>query len=107
MEAENLSYAGPEAADLAKLVAPEEHALTVALSRYPEVVELAAENRAPQHVVHYLREIAGAFHSCYNAHKILDEDEALRGARITLALATRQVLANGLELLGVTAPTTM
>jgi arginyl-tRNA synthetase len=99
----------PDAAavSLARLGAPKEHALMVALSRYPEVVQLAADNRAPQHLVHYLRDTAASFHSCYDEHRILVEDAELRDARVFLALAARQVLKNALGLLGVAAPDNM
>lgn len=95
------------AVDLAKLALPEEESLMRALSRYAEVLELAADNRAPQHIVHYLREVAAEFHSYYNAHRILVEEKEVRDARATLALATQQVIANALELLDVSAPTSM
>ena len=79
----------------------------VALSRYPEVVQLASDKRAPQHVVHYLRDTAACFHSYYNAHQILVDDSTLRKARIALVLATQQIIHNGLTLLGVSAPERM
>ncbi|MDN5863134.1 MAG: hypothetical protein L0H19_06770 [Salinisphaera sp.] len=77
------------------------------LARYPEVVEAAALGYAPHTLAHFLRDIADAFHSYYNAHTFLVEDAGLRNARLALALATRQVLASGLELLGVDAPEAM
>ena len=77
------------------------------MSRYPETVALAAENRAPQHVVHYLREVAADFHSFYNAQRILVDEPREREARVLLALGTRQVIANALALLDVSAPTSM
>ena len=77
------------------------------LARYGEIVETAAERRAPQMLVQYLRELAADLHACYNQHKILVEDPRLRAGRLALAQATRQVIANGLELLGVSAPQTM
>jgi len=95
------------APDLACLTEEAEHALLVSLSRYPEVVHLATVNRAPQHLVQYLRTLAAGFHSYYNAHRVLVEDGTLRNARVTLALGTQQVLRNGLTLLGVTAPDNM
>ncbi|HLF12938.1 MAG TPA: arginine--tRNA ligase [Gammaproteobacteria bacterium] len=95
------------AVNLDLLTAPKEHALTVALSRYPEVVQLAADNRAPQHLVHYLRDTAATFHSCYDEHRILVEEQDLREARVFLALAAQQVLKNALNLLGVAAPLNM
>ena len=84
-----------------------EHGLLVLLSRYPELLQLAAANRAPQHLVQYLRSLSASFHSYYNAHRVLVENETLRNARVTLALATQQVIRNGLALLGVTAPESM
>ena len=97
----------PSAADLALLVEEAERTLIAALSRYPEIVQLAATNRAPQHLVHYLRDTAAAFHASYNSHRVLVDDYSLRDARIALALATQQVLRNGLGLLGVSAPDAM
>ena len=77
------------------------------LSRYPEVIELAATNRAPQHLVHYLRELANDFHTYYNAHAFIVDDTAVRDARLVLISATRVVIANGLAILGVSAPESM
>jgi arginyl-tRNA synthetase len=58
-------------------------------------------------VASYLRELAGDFHTYYNAHKVLVDDPALRDARLALSEAVRQVIANGLDLLGVSAPESM
>ena len=77
------------------------------LSRFPEVVETAGTTLEPHLVAQYLRELANAFHGWYHASPVLVEDGALRDARLALALATRQVLANGLDLLGVSAPERM
>ena len=77
------------------------------LSRYPEVLEAAADACEPHQVAHYLRDLATAFHSFYNAHTILAEEEDLKRSRLTLAEATRRVVADGLGLLGVHAPETM
>ena len=77
------------------------------LSRFPEVVEAAGATLEPHLVAQYLRELANAFHGWYHASPVLVEDANLRDARLTLALATRQVLANGLDLLGVSAPESM
>jgi arginyl-tRNA synthetase len=90
-----------------RLVEPHEDELLDELMRYPEVVEAAAEGRAPQVLANYLRELAAAFHAFYNAQPILVTDEELRNARLGLSKATQQVLANGLALLGVSAPETM
>ena len=92
---------------LALLVEVQEKALMTMLSRYPEVVELAANNRAPQHLVHYLRDLANDFHTYYNAHAFIVDDANLRNARLHLIESTRVVIANGLGLLGVSAPETM
>ena len=94
-------------ANLVLLTEPQEKALATTLSRYPEVIELAANNRAPQHLVHYLRDLANDFHTYYNAHAFIVDNAKLRDARLTLIAATRTVIANGLELLGVSAPETM
>lgn len=92
---------------LALLTEPQEKALMTTLSRYPEVLELAANNRAPQHVVHYLRDLANDFHTYYNAHAFIVDDDELRDARLVLITATRTVIANGLAILGVSAPEAM
>ena len=92
---------------LALLTEPQEKALMTSLSRYPEVIELSANNLAPQHLVHYLRDLANDFHTYYNAHVFIVDDDALRDARLALCTATRHVIANGLEILGVSAPDTM
>jgi arginyl-tRNA synthetase len=84
-----------------------ELALVGALSRYPEVVEQAALQYAPHHLVHYLRDLAAEFHGYYNSCQFLVEDGNLRDARLNLIDAVRQVIANGLGLLGVSAPETM
>ena len=78
-----------------------------ALTRYPEVLEQAAVTRAPHALVHYLRELANAFHTYYNAEQFIVEDAALRNARLALVLGVQQVLRNGLTLLGVSAPESM
>ncbi|MDR1075428.1 MAG: arginine--tRNA ligase [Xanthomonadaceae bacterium] len=77
------------------------------ISRWPEVVEAAGKSLEPHLVAQYLRELAYAFHTWYPDNKILVEDADLRDARMVLALATRQILANGLDLLGVSAPERM
>lgn len=96
-----------DAADLTRLDTPQEQRLITAISRFPELVESAAAECAPQAVAHYLRDLADAFHSYYNAQQFLVDDDALRNARLALVYAARQVLANGLTLLGVSAPETM
>ena len=77
------------------------------LSRFADVVDAAGTTLEPHLIAQYLRELANAFHGWYHASPVLVEDAALRDARLSLALATRQVLANGLDLLGVSAPESM
>jgi arginyl-tRNA synthetase len=81
--------------------------LLASISRFPEVVEMAAVQRAPHALVHYLREVANDFHTYYNAHQFLVDDAELRDARVTLVQGMRQVVRNGLGLLGVSAPEAM
>lgn len=95
------------AADLDQLTASHELQLFTALSRYPEVVEAAAEAQAPHSMAHYLRETADIFHSYYNAHAFITDNPDVRNARMMLVFAVQQVLANGLALLGVHAPDSM
>ncbi len=85
----------------------EEQAVLSSLSRYPEIVEQAAVNRAPHTLVHYLRELANVFHTYYNAQVFIVGETALRNARLALVLGVQQVLRNGLTLLGVSAPESM
>jgi len=92
---------------LDRLESPYEQAALAALARYPEVLAQAAAARAPHALVHYLRELATAFHSWYNAATFIVEDGALRNARLALAYGVQQVLYNGLTLLGVCAPESM
>lgn len=89
------------------LDAPQETALILLLDRYPETVENAAKVCEPHQVAYYLRELANGLHSYYNAVVLLCDDEHLRGARLCLLKAVRQVLANGMQLLGVHAPENM
>jgi len=92
---------------LEPLKTEKEMALGQRLGEFPEVVAEAAREAAPHSVAFYLRELAAEFHSYYNAERILVEDEALRSARLALCAAVRQTLANGLSLLGVSAPEKM
>jgi len=94
-------------ASLDRLNEPHEQALMATLARYPEVVEGAALAHEPHVLAYYLRELANDFHTYYNAHTFIVDNAALRDARLNLIDATRQVLANGLGLLGVSAPETM
>jgi len=89
------------------LTTPHEEALISLVSRYPEVVESAASTCEPHQIAYYLRELAHGLHSYYNAVPLLCEQDDLRGARLCLLKAIRQVLQNGVELLGVSAPESM
>lgn len=89
------------------LVEAQELALLVTMSRYPEVIRDAALRFEPHQLGFYLRELANHFHAYYNSHQILVEDAALRDARLNLVSAVRQVLRNGLGILGVSAPESM
>jgi len=102
-----VDLAGLDRADLAQLREDHEIDLAATLNRFPEVVQAAAQEYAPHHVTYYLREVANALHTYYNAHRILDAEPALRTARLALIDATRIVIANGLSLLGVGAPDQM
>jgi arginyl-tRNA synthetase len=94
-------------AQMARLDTEPEQILLTELSRYPEVVDAAANSLEPHLIAQYLRELAGALHSYYHEHKWIVDDADLRNARITLAVATRQVIRNGLDLLGLSAPEKM
>ena len=94
-------------ASAGRLAGPHEQALLAALVRYPQILEQAAVQRAPHGIVHYLRELANAFHTCYNAETFIVEDTSLRNARLALVLAVQQVIRNGLALLAVSAPESM
>jgi arginyl-tRNA synthetase len=92
---------------LARLDSEHEQILLTELAKYPEVVESAAANLEPHLLAGWLRELANAFHTYYNAHQFLVDDADLRHARLALSVATRQVLKNGLNLLGLGAPESM
>ena len=101
------SATGLEDADLSVLESPRELALLARLGDYPAALAHAAAELSPHLVSFYLRELAGDFHSYYNAERILVDDARLKHARIALAAAVKQVLGNGLALLGVSAPEKM
>jgi arginyl-tRNA synthetase len=100
-------FTPPDAFDAQRLTNEKELQLARRLEEYPDMLAAAAQELAPHSVAFYLRELAADFHSYYNAERILVEDEALRAARLALCAAVRQTLANGLALLGVSAPEKM
>jgi arginyl-tRNA synthetase len=102
-----LKYETPAPDALAVLGEQPELELAATLARYPQLMESAALAYEPHQIAYYLRELAGQFHAYYNNHPFLVDDAALRNARLTLVLAVRQVLKNGLRVLGVSAPEQM
>ena len=94
-------------ADLAPLDSPYEEALLRRLADFPHELAAAAREFAPHQVAFYLKELAGEFHSYYNAERFLVDDERVRRARLALVVAAGQVLANGLAVLGISAPDQM
>lgn len=108
MEEKSLSY--DQAAGLSNLellVEQKEKGLATVISRFPETIVRAAEQRAPHLLANYLRELATQFHAMYNAVVFITDDAALRNARLTLISAAQQTLRNGLTILGVSAPEQM
>jgi arginyl-tRNA synthetase len=93
--------------DLTPLTHEREYALCARLAEFPELIQVAARDYAPHALAFYLKDLAGDFHSWYNAERLLVDEPATRQARLALALATRQVLQNGLSLLGVSQPVSM
>lgn len=94
-------------ADLSRLDNPYELALAAKLGEFPELIEAAAGELAPHMIAFYLKDLSAVFHSYYNAERMLVDDAALRDARIALAAAVRQVIRNGLAILGVSCPQSM
>lgn len=93
--------------DLSALSDKNAQALIARISEFPETLSVAAKECAPHTLCFYLKDLAGDFHAFYNAERVLVEDEAVRNARLALLLAALQVLRNGLDLLGVSAPEKM
>ncbi len=94
-------------ADLAPLDVEREYSLMARLAEFPALLSAACDEMAPHAIVFYLKDLASELHSYYNAERFLVDDEGLRLARLALLEATRQVLHNGLALLGVSAPERM
>lgn len=89
------------------LTEPQELTLLGTLAKYPDIIKTAALQHEPHLLTNYLKDLATDFHAYYNSHQFLVDNEALRNARLTLVKATRQVLVNGLKLVGVSAPENM
>ena len=104
---EDYDLAALREVDLSPLHGEQAQALMLLLAKYPEMLTAAAQGNAPHDVTFYLRELASAYHSYYDAERILVDDEAVKLARLALVAATAQVLANGLAMLGVSAPQRM
>jgi arginyl-tRNA synthetase len=94
-------------AQLSLLTEDAETGLINKLGRYAEVLSNAASASEPHQIATYLKELASDYHSYYNAHKMIIDDENLRDARITLSEAARQVIQNGMSILGVSSPREM
>nr|WP_235015312.1 DALR anticodon-binding domain-containing protein [Oceanicoccus sp. KOV_DT_Chl] len=101
------SWSADNADTLELLTEDTEKELLKRLAAYPELIKNAANKCEPHAIANYLKELASDFHSYYNAHKMLIDDHALRNARLSLSEAVRQVIENGLDLLGVSAPKEM
>jgi arginyl-tRNA synthetase len=97
----------PELSTLKLLTTPHEQTLLRTLSRYSEILEIAALQYEPHQLTNYLKTLANDFHTYYNAYQFLVADETLRNARLSLIQATKIILSNGLNLLGISAPETM
>ncbi len=93
--------------NLALLEEEHESDILQQLAKYPEVLDAAASQHEPHLIAHYLRELANTLHTYYNAHQFIVDDEKVRNARLVLIVATRQVIKNGLALLGVSSPAEM
>ena len=104
---EDFDVAALQGVDLSPLQGEQAQALMLLLAKYPEMLTAAASGNAPHDVSFYLRELAAAYHSYYDAERILVDDEAVKLARLALVAATAQVLHNGLAVLGVSAPARM
>ena len=93
--------------NISALVTNKEKSIMSVLSRFPEVIELSANNRAPHNLAQYLRDLANEFHSYYNDSIFIVEDENIRNARMLLIKATQLIIKSGLQLLGVSSPKSM
>ena len=93
--------------NLSKLVESHERDLLIMLARYPEILEFAALKHMPHILAHFLMDLASSFHTYYNAHDFIIDNIELSQARLTLVVAVRQVIANGLTIMGISTPESM
>ena len=93
--------------DESLLTSTHEHQLIKRLSEFPEIISLSASESSPHYIATFLKDLAADFHSYYNANKFLSDDKALQNARLALIGATKIVIKNGLQLLGISAPEKM
>ena len=93
--------------NLSKLVESHERDLLIMLARYPEILEFAALKHMPHILAHFLTDLASSFHTYYNAHDFIIDNIELSQARLTLIVAVRQVIANGLTIMGISTPESM
>ena len=112
LQAAEKGYAAPDVAaalntDLGPLTSAREQTLLNRLAQFPDLLAEAADELAPHQLAYYLKDLAADFHGYYNAERVLVDDDGVRNARLALLLATRQVLRNGLAMLGVSAPEKM
>src|SRR6266850_70909 len=107
MAEQGIDVPASDALELGVLTEPEEQALIKRLLDYPELVRGAARAREPHRIAFWLQELAGAFHPYYKNHRVIQDDRRLMLARFALCAAVGRVIANGLELLGVSAPESM
>lgn len=94
-------------ADLGLLSSERELGIANRLAEFPDVIEAAARDLAPHQIAFYLKDLAGDFHAWYNAERMLVDDAAQKDARVALAAAVRQVIRNGMAILGVSCPESM
>ena len=93
--------------DEALLTSTHEHQLIKRLSEFPEIISLSASESSPHYIATFLKDLAADFHSYYNANKFISDDKALQNSRLALIGATKIVIKNGLQLLGISAPEKM
>ena len=98
---------GPEKIDFSLLNAEKEIEIQKQLAAFPALIEKAAKSNDPHLICYYLKDLASLFHSYYNSEKFIIEDSSLMGSRLFLLKGVKQVIFNGLEILGVSSPESM